>query len=95
MRNHYQHFCSDWDGLEIDQFQFELICCNCFEGEQFESIKNELRIEYRKQFPIAPYKSGTLSIDFSQVRKENQGRVGYHYFATNEKGETEERFAPL
>jgi hypothetical protein len=46
----YQHFCNDWDGLEIDSEWVEFMCCNCYEySPEIRQIQDELRKTYEAE----------------------------------------------
>lgn len=37
----YKHECIEWDGLQIDESCSEIMCCMCFDDEQFIAIKDK------------------------------------------------------
>lgn len=39
--NKYLHACPEWDFMEIDENDFEVFCCHCFDDEEFKRIRNK------------------------------------------------------
>ncbi len=50
----YKHYCSEWDGMFIDELNLlEISCCTCFPNDKEfiqlrEEILNELELLYMK-----------------------------------------------
>lgn len=34
----YSHFCPEWDYMLIDESDYEILCCTCYEDDQFKNI---------------------------------------------------------
>jgi hypothetical protein len=49
----YQHYCSDWDGMQIDYLSVEFMVCNCFpDHPEVEQIKNQIREKYEAEMEL-------------------------------------------
>ena len=38
----YEHYCTEWDDMLIDETCPEFTCCTCFDDEEFKKVKEEL-----------------------------------------------------